>query len=160
MRRRIAALVLAVTAACSRGGELSADGINLDETSDSSVVSLAPLLKDSSESVRHEAAQALGKMGSSGLTTLKQARVSNNSLLREAALHGLAPRPLSAEDRRTYLTVGLGDPYPDVRLRALELFKSAPLNEVPELAKYVEKALDDAEPVVRETAQSLLNKRR
>jgi HEAT repeat protein len=153
-------LVLALMLACSRDNELAADGIRLDETSDSSVVNLAPLLKDTSESVRHEAAAALGKMGGSGVTTLKQARVSNNWLLREAALHGLAPRPLSTEDRRTYLAVGLGDPYANVRLSALDLFKGAPVDEVPDLAKYVEKALDDAEPVVREAAQSLLNKRR
>ena len=160
MRRVVFALVLALMLACSRDNELAADGIRLDETSDSSVVSLAPLLKDTSESVRHEAAATLGKMGGSGLAMLGQARVSNNPLLREAALHGLALRPLSAEDRRTYLAGGLADPHADVRLRALELFRSAPVDEVPDLAKYVEKALDDAESVVRETAQSLLNKRR
>jgi HEAT repeat protein len=154
------ALVLALMLACSRDGELAADGVRLDETSDSSVVNLAPLLKDSSENVRHEAAAALGKMGGSGVATLRQARVSPNPVLREAALHGLALRPLSAEDRATFLAGGLGDPHTDVRLRALELFKSAPPAEVPELTKYVEKALDDAEPSVRETAQSLLNKRR
>lgn len=160
MRRVVFALVLALTLACSRGGELAADGIRLDETSDSSVVSLAPLLKDTSESVRHEAAAALGKMGGSGLETLEQARVSNKPSLREAALHGLALRPLSAEDRLTYLATGLGDQNAAVRLRALELFKSAPPAEVEDLTKHVQKALDDADLEVRETAQSLLNRRR
>jgi HEAT repeat protein len=124
---------------------------------ESSVPSLAPLLKDPNVKVRQAAAQALGQIGGDGVATLERARVSDNATLREASMRGMARSEMTPDERRTYIAGALGDPEPQVRLRALDLLMTAKADEAEALAQYLVKALNDADGEVKKAAHTVLN---
>lgn len=129
----------------------------IGSAAESAVPSLAPLLKDPNVKVRQAAAQALGQIGGEGVATLEQARVSDNPTLREASMRGMAPSDMTADERRTYIAGALGDPQPEVRLRALDLLMTTKREEAEALAPYLVKALNDSDPEVKKAAHTVLN---
>lgn len=124
---------------------------------ESAVPSLTRLLRHPDPRLREAAAQALGEIGGSGHVALERARTSDDARRREAALHGMAARPLDPTSRRQFIATALADDSPEVRLRGVELLMTIRGVEAETLAEYLVKALNDSEPQVNKAAHSVLN---
>lgn len=124
---------------------------------ESAVPSLTPLLQHSDPRLRQTAGKTLGQIGGSGHAALERARRSDDVRQREAAMHGMARRPLDLTSRRDVVATGLADPSPEVRLRTVELLRLVGREEAESLVEYLVKALNDSAPQVKRAAHSVLS---
>jgi HEAT repeat protein len=122
----------------------------------SAVPSLTRLLQHPNPRLREAAAQALAGIGGPGHVALERARASDDVRRREAALHGMAARPLDPTSRRNVIAAALADSSPDVRLRGIELLMTVKGVEAEVLAEYLVKALNDSDPRVNKAAHTVL----
>jgi HEAT repeat protein len=123
---------------------------------ESAVPSLTPLLQHPDPRLRQAAAQALGQIGGSGHVALERAHRSDEVRQREAALRGMAARPLDMTSRRDLVASALADQSPEVRLRGVDLLMTLKGAEAETLAEYLVKALNDPDPQVNRAAHAVL----
>jgi HEAT repeat protein len=124
---------------------------------ESAVPTLTPLLQHPDPRLRQTAAKALGQIGGSGHAALERARRSEDVHQREAAMHGMARRPLDPASRRDVVATGLADPSPEVRVRTVELLRLVEREEAESLIEYLVKALNDSARQVNRAAHSVLS---
>jgi HEAT repeat protein len=123
---------------------------------ESAVPSLTRLLQHPNPRLREAAAQSLAQIGGSGQVALERALTSDDVRHREAALHGMAARPLDPTSRREFIGTALADASPEVRLRGVELLMTVRGTEAEALAEYLVKALNDSDSKVNGEAHTAL----
>jgi HEAT repeat protein len=120
------------------------------------VPSLTRLLEHPNPRLREAAAQALAQIGGTGQVALELALASDDVRRREAALHGMAARPLDPTTRRELIATALADDSPHVRLRGVQLLRTVTGGKAEPLAEYLVKALNDPDPKVNGAAHGAL----
>jgi HEAT repeat protein len=137
---------------------LGAAGVlgRIGPAAESAVPSLTTLLRHPDPRLREAAAEALGQIGGPGHAALERAQTSDEARQRAASMHGMTARSLDPIARRELVATGLADPSPEVRLRAVDLLRTARREEAETLAVYLVKALNDPDPQVNQAAHTVL----